>query len=205
MYTDPTLALYRALGLTRQTGDAGKDEDKGDYLVQTAMESTVQTIKRATKMPLLHNPGHFLQLGGEFIFDGTLECIYTHRMTTTRDHAPIRDICKLAGVELEYIHYEPGSPPPAIHRQSIMEEEEENDWVVEREAQLERIRQLKKNRRSGKLFQPEESPELPASEEEEEEDAEYVETDEMREAREKREAREAELMRRRFSGLGIST
>ncbi|ORY32615.1 AhpC/TSA antioxidant enzyme-domain-containing protein, partial [Naematelia encephala] len=97
MYTDPTLALYRKLGLTRQTGNAGPDTDKGAYLIQTPLESTIQTIKRATQMPL-RNPGHFTQLGGEFIFDSTLQVSYTHRMSTTRDHAPIRDVCEEAGV-----------------------------------------------------------------------------------------------------------
>lgn len=30
VYTDPTLELYRALGMTRQTGDGGAEEEKGD-------------------------------------------------------------------------------------------------------------------------------------------------------------------------------
>ncbi|OCF36950.1 hypothetical protein I316_01548 [Kwoniella heveanensis BCC8398] len=170
MYTDPTLALYRALGLTRQTGDSGLDEDKGDYLVQTAMESTIQTVKRATKMPL-RNPGHFTQLGGEFIFDGTLNVTYTHRMTNTRSHAPIRDICAEAGVRLEFIHYEPGPPPPPVHRQSYLGLEtelryrggypadsrrkpsvygyEEDNWRLERDETLSRMKALKAARREG--------------------------------------------------------
>ncbi|WVF71681.1 hypothetical protein IAT40_006489 [Kwoniella sp. CBS 6097] len=171
MYTDPTLALYRALGLTRQTGDSGLDEDKGDYLVQSAMESTKQTIKRATKMPL-RNPGHFTQLGGEFIFDGTLNVTYTHRMTNTRSHAPIRDICAEAGVRLEFIHYEPGPPPPPVHRQSYLGLEtelgygypvdlarrasiyaQEDTWRMERDETLSRMKALKAARREGmKVF-----------------------------------------------------
>ncbi|KAI9639567.1 uncharacterized protein MKK02DRAFT_14737, partial [Dioszegia hungarica] len=70
-YTDPTLSLYRVLGLTRQTSDSGPDSERGDYLTETALETTVNTLKRAAKMPL-RNPGHFTQLGGEFVFDGTL-------------------------------------------------------------------------------------------------------------------------------------
>ncbi|WVQ99210.1 hypothetical protein IAU59_006342 [Kwoniella sp. CBS 9459] len=172
MYTDPTLALYRALGLTRQTGDSGLDEDKGDYLVQSAMESTIQTVKRATKMPL-RNPGHFTQLGGEFIFDGTLNVMYTHRMTNTRSHAPIRDICAEAGVRLEFIHYEPGPPPPPVHRQSYLGLEtdlgygfagdkqarkgsvyrQEDAWRTERDDTLGRMKALKAARREGlKVF-----------------------------------------------------
>ena len=146
MYTDPTLSVYRALGLTRKTGNAGPDEDKGDYLVQTPLESTLQTLKRATVMPL-RNPGHFLQLGGEFVFDGTLNVTYTHRMMTTRSHAPIRDICAEAGVRLEFIHYEPGPPPPPVHRSSMIVEEDEPDWREERDMQLDKMRALKLARR----------------------------------------------------------
>lgn len=116
-YTDPTLSLYRALGLTRQTGAAGAEEDKGDYLTESAMDMTINTLKRAAKMPL-RNPGNFLQLGGEFVFDGTLNVTYTHRMINTRSHAPIRDVCAEAGVRLEFIHYEPGPPPPPVHQRS---------------------------------------------------------------------------------------
>lgn len=146
MYTDPTLSLYRALGLTRKTADAGRDEDKGDYLVQTPLESTIQTLKRATVMPL-RNPGHFFQLGGEFVFDGALKVIYAHRMITTRSHAPIRDVCAEAGVRLEFIHYEPGPPPPPVHRSSMIAEEDEEDWREERDMHLERMLALKIARR----------------------------------------------------------
>lgn len=161
-YTDPTLHLYRLLGLTRQTTAAGPDTEKGDYLTETPLETTVNTLKRATKMPL-RNPGHFTQLGGEFIFDGTLNVTYTHRMVYTRDHAPIRDICLQAGVRLEFIHYEPGAPPPAVHAQSsedlsgddgvvVIDAGEEgvmdlDEWRAEKERTLDRIRGLREVRR----------------------------------------------------------
>ena len=148
MYTDPTLALYRALGLTRQTGDAGPSDEKGDYLVQTALESTLQTIKRAGIMPL-RNPGHFLQLGGEFIFESILNVSFTHRMTTTRSHAAIRDVCEAAGGRLEFIHYEPGPKPPPVHRSSMIVEEDEGDWRGERDFQVDRIKAMKVARREG--------------------------------------------------------
>ena len=158
MYTDPTLSIYRALGLTRQTGNAGPDSEAGDYLVQTAMQATMATLKRATQMPLA-NPGHFTQLGGEFIFNGTLNVSYTHRMTTTRSHAPIRDICAEAGVRLEWIHYEPGAQPPIVHRRSTLEDDElarfsedlaaEREWQERKEREVERIRGYKEARRSG--------------------------------------------------------
>lgn len=106
-------------------------------------------------MPLA-NPGHFFQLGGEFIFDGTLNVSYTHRMSTTRGHAPIRDICAQAGVRLEWVHYEPGPSPPWVHRMSPLSEEasldvvvEENDWRAERDREVARIKAMKELRRMG--------------------------------------------------------
>ena len=160
MYTDPTLSVYRALGLTRQTGDSGPDSEAGEYLVQTNLEATLATLKRATQMPL-RNPGHFTQLGGEFVFNGTLNVTYTHRMTTTRSHAPIRDVCAEAGVRLEWVHYEPGPAPPMVHRHSIVYEEtgeveddvrEEIDWQNRKEKELERIRDSKEIRRKGLMW-----------------------------------------------------
>lgn len=56
MYTDSKLRLYKALGMTRQTGDAGEEDEKGDYVRMSNLESTWQVAKRATKMPL-KNPG----------------------------------------------------------------------------------------------------------------------------------------------------
>jgi hypothetical protein len=110
-------------------------------------------------MPL-RNPGHFTQLGGEFVFDGTLNVVYTHRMINTRDHAPIRDVCREAGVRLEFIHYEPGPAPPVVHLQStemlgqfsgVVAGEALDDWVGEREKTLERIKEMKAQRRKGTL------------------------------------------------------
>lgn len=156
MYTDPSLALYRALGLTRQTGDAGDDIDAGSYLVQTPLESTVQTIKRATKMPL-RSPGHFLQLGGEFVFDGSLNLIYTHRMTTTRDHSPIEAVCEAAGLELAFHHYEPGPRPPPVHRGSMEGDQDDWAWKAEREETLKGMRMKRERRRAGIVGVQEES------------------------------------------------
>jgi hypothetical protein len=164
MFTDTSLLLYRALGLTRQTTSGGPDEEAGSYLVQTGLEQTVQTLKRATQMPL-RNPGHFTQIGGEFVFDGSLNPVYTHRMSSTRDHAPIADICEAAGVRLKYVHYEPGPPPPPVHRASWAEgDAEEEDgmgggregqiWKSERDGVREEIkmkREMRRERRKVKV------------------------------------------------------
>ncbi|EIW70889.1 hypothetical protein TREMEDRAFT_18693, partial [Tremella mesenterica DSM 1558] len=98
IYTDPSLTLYRILGLTRQTTSTGPSSSSGDYLVQTPLQSTAQTLKRATKMSI-SSPGSFSQIGGEFIFDGPLHVSFAHRMKYTKDHAPIRDVCARAGVK----------------------------------------------------------------------------------------------------------
>lgn len=137
-------------------------------MTESVKEQTIATLKRATKMPL-RNPGHFTQLGGEFIFDGPMNVIYTHRMINTRDHAPIRDVCAEAGVRLEHIHYEAGRPPPEVHRPSaplvdqvqIVDPENESatsdtvtvtefdDWKAKRDATLAKMRILKEVRSEG--------------------------------------------------------
>lgn len=91
-------------------------------------------------------------------------------MTTTRSHAPIRDIIARTGVRLDFIHAERGASPPALHRADASDEavctaaagvtREERDrvdeqrrreglgWKVDRENELERIREARERRRS---------------------------------------------------------
>lgn len=57
MYTDPTLDVYRALGMTRQTHDPGEEDEKGDYVTMGTAKGTWRVVKRATKMPL-GRPGY---------------------------------------------------------------------------------------------------------------------------------------------------
>lgn len=71
--------------------------------------------------------------------------LYTHRMTTTRSHAPIRQVVAEAGVDLTY--YEAGASPPPIHRDSYDFGEGQRDWRDDREDELARIRELKQLRR----------------------------------------------------------
>lgn len=173
MYTDPTLKLYRGLGMTLKTFDEGPEEAKGDYIVKTSGEATLAVMKRAIKMPL-GMPGSVSQLGGEFIFQGNMTCMYAHRMTNTRAHAPIRDVAALAGVKIDYgaeARRESGPSPPPLHRQrteddnirfgnwgesglAISPEERlalearVDKWRVEREKELERIRLEREERRA---------------------------------------------------------
>lgn len=66
-------------------------------------------------------------------------------MTTTRSHAPIRQVVAEAGVDLTY--YEAGASPPPIHRESYDFGEGQRDWRDDREDELARIRELKQLRR----------------------------------------------------------
>jgi AhpC/TSA antioxidant enzyme len=69
LYTDPTCALYRALGMTLRTTDGGPDSERGDYIRHGAATGVAMVLKNAlsTRMPLYKRVGDAKQLGGEFI------------------------------------------------------------------------------------------------------------------------------------------
>lgn len=97
-------------------------------------------------------------------------------MTTTRSHAPIREIIARTGTQLDFHHVERGASPPALHRalfdvdgdavfgnwgqsgfpvtpeqRAVLEERRRSGgfgWEVERENELERIREARERRRS---------------------------------------------------------
>jgi len=122
VYTDPSLALYRVLGMGRddniehhhnqQTHKHGlsvgssiseKNSDMnklGKYVRHSLMEKITMAVMKAFKvgMPVCEKGGDVNQLGGEFVFGPGLTCTYAHRMQTTRGHAPIQDVFKAAGV-----------------------------------------------------------------------------------------------------------
>lgn len=129
LYSDRSRALYRALGMTRKTWDMGKESEKGSYIVKSKMENVTSSIKvRKHSLPIPRPywlflrlltpfclqagvampryPGSQTQLGGEFVFeyDGDedkVNCLFAARMSTTRNHAEIRDVFAAAGVELD--------------------------------------------------------------------------------------------------------
>jgi hypothetical protein len=163
--------------MTRQTMDGGPEDLKGDYITKGTLHGTLMVVKNARKMPL-RRPGAFAQLGGEFIFTSPLNCTFANRMTTTRDHASIREVVGHAGVVLDFVHRERGLTPPPWHRLTptyeaendeftfgnwgeadrevtpaqrlAMEERRDRNgegWKVERERELERIRNERLARR----------------------------------------------------------
>ena len=69
IYTDPTLRLYAALGMTRRTSDAGPDEAKGEYVRHGPIGGLAMVVRNALRvgMPVWEKGGDSLQLGGEFV------------------------------------------------------------------------------------------------------------------------------------------
>ncbi|KAG9040389.1 hypothetical protein FS837_000716 [Tulasnella sp. UAMH 9824] len=104
MYTDPKLILFSALGMTLKTTDGGPEERKGGYVKHGTFMGTLNVIGRAlmSMAPnvLVKKGGDIKQLGGEFILGPGLRCRFAHRMSTTRNHAPIREVAINAGVQL---------------------------------------------------------------------------------------------------------
>ena len=70
MYTDPTLRLHAALGMTLRTNDPGPDKDKGDYIRHGAIGGLAMVVRNALRvgMPVWEKGGDAAQLGGEFVF-----------------------------------------------------------------------------------------------------------------------------------------
>ncbi|KAK2460943.1 hypothetical protein APHAL10511_007413 [Amanita phalloides] len=122
MYTDPTLAVYTALGMGRGKDvdypvevstlsevspkkspgmDRQKKEDmirNGGYVKHCTMGGIVMVVMRAIKvgMPVWEKGGDIAQLGGEFVFGPGLTCSFAHRMQSPKGHAPIQDVVKAA-------------------------------------------------------------------------------------------------------------
>lgn len=119
IYTDPTLRVHSALGMTKRTQDTGPDEERGEYIRHGPLGGLAMVVKNAIRvgMPVWERGGDVTQLGGEFVLgpgyashSSTLHsrrlliylccrpiCSYAHRMRTTRSHAPIQHILFDAG------------------------------------------------------------------------------------------------------------
>ncbi|BGP43412.1 hypothetical protein JCM10449v2_007447 [Rhodotorula kratochvilovae] len=103
LYSDRSRALYKALGMTKKTWDMGKDSEKGSYIVKSQLGNITSSISAGVAMRAY--PGSQTQLGGEFVFeqsleDGSVKCLYASRMHNTRAHAEIEDVFAAAGVQL---------------------------------------------------------------------------------------------------------
>ena len=137
IFTDPTRNLYRVLGMTRRTLDAGPPNEAGDYIIHGPLGGLSMVLRNAVKMPL-GNAGDIKQLGGEFLLGPGPVCHYAHRMHTTKSHAPVRDLLERAGVDMNPI------PKDIRH---LVDAREEERWMMEREKKMGEIRKARFARR----------------------------------------------------------
>ena len=70
LYTDPSLKLYAALGMTLRSNDPGLESEKGSYVRHGFVGGIAMVVRNALKtgMPIWGKGGESMQLGGEFIF-----------------------------------------------------------------------------------------------------------------------------------------
>ncbi|KAI0671395.1 hypothetical protein C8Q78DRAFT_972604 [Trametes maxima] len=141
VYTDPSLRLHTALGMTLRTSDTGPDHEKGEYIRHGPIGGLAMVVRNALRvgMPVWEKGGSSTQLGGEFVFGPGLNCSYAHRMTNTRSHAPILEVLMSAGH-----HF---SIPTATNGAPTLSPEEEEAWMEERRRSLARMRAKREKRR----------------------------------------------------------
>ena len=137
IFTDPTRDLYRILGMTLRTLDAGPANEAGDYITHGTLGGLGMVLKNAVRMPLA-DAGDIKQLGGEFLLGPGLVCHYAHRMHTTKSHEPVRELLRRAGVDMNPI-------PKEIRH--LVDAREEEKWMMERERKMSEIRNARLARR----------------------------------------------------------
>ncbi|KAE9398144.1 hypothetical protein BT96DRAFT_995173 [Gymnopus androsaceus JB14] len=109
VYTDPTAALYTALGMTLRTLDPGPKPPRSSgqrpesYVRHRSIASGVALVLRnavKARMPVWRYMGDKTILGGEFVFqvnNSVVECEWAHRMQYTTAHEEIRSVLGEAG------------------------------------------------------------------------------------------------------------
>jgi len=85
--------------MTRRTTKGGAEKGKGEYVVHGSVGGIGMVLKNALKMPFGY-PGDMKQLGGEFLLGPGIRSDYCHRMPTTKGHTSIRQLLRLADVDL---------------------------------------------------------------------------------------------------------
>ncbi|MBW0533636.1 hypothetical protein O181_073351 [Austropuccinia psidii MF-1] len=92
IYSDNTRKLFDALSMIANLG-FGDSKTQGHYITESLpsaiLTSVVNTFKMGTKT--FFQAGKMDQLGGEFIFQKG-QCVFAHRMRTTRDHTEPEDL-----------------------------------------------------------------------------------------------------------------
>ena len=122
IYADPTKRLYDTLGMAKTLSLGSNDPDYIQRsLVAGALKSIVQGLSRVTKGDVA-KAGGLKQVGGEFLFElrpsskgsdmkklgnsgiKSVKVTWCHRMRNTRDHAEIRVIRRVLGLDLDEDH-----------------------------------------------------------------------------------------------------
>lgn len=113
MYSDPSRKIYKALGMTLRTNDAGPACSRPDYQTMGVFKASMVAMKKGIFDMPLRPPGDLMLLGGEFILGPGLQCTFTHRMVTTRGHLDLPRILVQAGCDLSL-----KTPPDMLQEQN---------------------------------------------------------------------------------------
>ncbi|KAH7926376.1 hypothetical protein BV22DRAFT_1009244 [Leucogyrophana mollusca] len=152
IYTDPSLRVYTALGMTLHPPEHSTEPRRRGYVRHGPMGGIKMVVLNALRvgMPVWEKGGDVAQLGGEFVLGPGLTATFAHRMRTTRSHAPIVSVLAAAGIDL-YTHVEqPVMRRETAGRSLVLESEvDEDQWMEERRLSLARMKQKKMARRMG--------------------------------------------------------
>jgi len=143
IYTDPTLSVHRALGMTFKANDSSDN-------YQSTVGGFYKSIKDAVsfRIPLFDKGGDLSQLGGEFVLGPGRSCSYAHRMKNALSHAPVSEIIAAAGLPTTVIEIKPERDSTS-DRQSSVSIEDEEAWMARRRRSLARMRRKRQSRRAG--------------------------------------------------------
>lgn len=101
MYTDPSLAVYEALGMRNVHEACARSSraERSAYVRRGPIGGLTMVVLRALRvgMPVWERGGDIHQLGGEFVLGPGLTCVYAHRMQSAQGHTPIMDVLDAAG------------------------------------------------------------------------------------------------------------
>ncbi|KAH7913802.1 hypothetical protein BJ138DRAFT_1001522 [Hygrophoropsis aurantiaca] len=157
VYTDPTLRVYTALGMTLRPAEQSTEPYRRGYVKHGPVSGIKMIVLNALRvgMPVWEKGGDPAQLGGEFVLGPGMTATYAHRMRTTRSHSPITGVLAAAGIDLCT-----RAEPPATRRETIGplsvigSEADEEQWMEERRLSLARLKEKKMARRLGVKLLP---------------------------------------------------
>ncbi|KAG9315046.1 transmembrane amino acid transporter protein-domain-containing protein [Chiua virens] len=150
-YTDPSLRLHKALGMTLRVMEPKAQRKRGGYVRHGPMAGIAMVFKNALRvgMPVWEKGGDISQLGGEFVLGPGMTATYAHRMPNPRSHAPIMHVLSAAGICLQC---EKPAPMTGTIARATVPVLDEDQWMEERRLSLSRIRERKIARRMGVAF-----------------------------------------------------